>query len=94
MHCNPKTMIKIAAALGGMLAAAYLALPGAREFVAASAPVLLALICPVSMLAMMFMMRKSGGAESSAPAQRLQDPAAEPAMLEAQPAKAQEAAAP
>lgn len=94
MHCNARTMIKIAAVLGGILAVAYLALPDARELVAASAPVLLALICPISMVIMMLTMRKSGGAESSAPAKPPQGSVAEPAILETQPAKAKEAAAP
>lgn len=91
MHCNVKTMIKIAAALGGVLAAAYLAVPEARELVAASAPVLLALICPISMVIMMLMMRKSGGAERSAPAEPPHDAAPEQAIAQAQPAKAKQA---
>lgn len=94
MHCNARTMIKIAAALGGMLAAAYVALPDARELVAASAPVLLALICPISMVIMMFMMRKSSGAEPSASAERPQTSLAEQPVPNAQPAQAKEAAAP
>lgn len=57
MHCNAKTMIRIAAALGAVLATTYLAVPEARALVAASAPILLALICPITMLAMMFMMK-------------------------------------
>lgn len=59
MSCNPKSMIKIAAALGGLAAAAWFAMPQARELISASAPVLLVLICPISMLAMMWMMRGS-----------------------------------
>lgn len=61
MHCNAKTMIKIAAALGAFLAATYVAVPEARALVSASAPVLLALICPITMIAMMFMMKAPAG---------------------------------
>lgn len=66
MHCNAKTMIKTAAVLGSILAAAYLTFPEARALVAASAPVLLALICPISMVVMMVMMRKADGNRSCA----------------------------
>lgn len=62
MNCNPKSMIKIAATLGGLLAVAWLAMPQARELISASGPLLLVLICPVSMLAMMWMMRGSSAA--------------------------------
>lgn len=78
MPCSPRTMIKTAAALGGILAVAYLAFPDARAFVAASAPVLLALICPISMVLMMVMMRKPDGSGSCAPAEPPRTPAAEP----------------
>lgn len=94
MHCNARTMIKIAVALGGILAAAYVALPEAREFVAASAPVLLALICPISMGVMMFMMRSRGGTASRASAEPSQPPAAQQPLAEAPPARAKEATAP
>lgn len=57
MHCSFKTMIKFAAWLGAVLAVAYFALPDARAWLLASAPFLLALLCPLSMIAMMFMMK-------------------------------------
>jgi len=57
MHCNFKTMIKLTAALGVILAVAYFALPEARAWLLASTPILLALVCPVAMLAMMFGMK-------------------------------------
>jgi hypothetical protein len=57
MHCNFKTMIKFAAGIGAILAVAYFALPEARAWLLASAPVLLALACPLSMIAMMFVMK-------------------------------------
>ena len=88
MHCNARTMIKIAAGLGGMLAAVYLAVPEARGFVAASAPVLLTLICPISMVVMMFMMRKSPDAPSCAPAESPQRPEAEHPALKTEPLRA------
>lgn len=62
MNCNFKTMIKVAAGLGLILAAAYFALPAAQAWVLASAPVLLALVCPISMLLMMFMMKGKSNA--------------------------------
>lgn len=94
MHCNARTMIKIAAALGGTLAVAYVALPEAREFVAASAPVLLALICPISMVAMILMMRNPGSAETTASAEPPNAAVAAQVIQQAQPAKATEAAMP
>jgi len=57
MHCSFKTMIKFAAGIGAILAVAYFALPDARAWLLASTPVLLALACPLSMGAMMFMMK-------------------------------------
>ena len=57
MHCNMKTMAKAIAAVIAMAIIAYIALPGAREFVIAFTPILLALICPVMMIGMMWMMR-------------------------------------
>ena len=62
MHCNFKTMIRFAAGIGAILAVAYFALPDARAWLLASAPVLLALACPVSMIAMMFMMKSKDNA--------------------------------
>ena len=53
MKCDSKTMIKVAVASGLALAVAYFALPAAHAFILASAPFLIALICPVAMLFMM-----------------------------------------
>lgn len=92
MHCNAKTMIKVAAALGGVLGAAYLLLPGARELPAASAPVLLALVCPITMILMMFMMRGTTAGTPAASAEQPRRGAAAEAEVEGQPAKAKEAA--
>ena len=53
MKCDSKMMLKTAAGLGIALAVAYFTLPAAQTFILASAPILLALICPVAMLLMM-----------------------------------------
>ncbi len=57
MQCNPKTMIRIGAVIGVALLIAYFAFPEAQGLVLASAPLLLALICPVTMIVMMRAMR-------------------------------------
>ena len=57
MNCQPKTMLKTAVALGAAVAIAYVALPDARAFLLASTPILLALICPLTMVVMMIMMK-------------------------------------
>lgn len=57
MKCSLKTMAKLAAGLGAILALVYFTVPAAQAFVLASAPLLLSLICPVMMLVMMFTMR-------------------------------------
>ncbi|ODV09286.1 MAG: hypothetical protein ABT20_11390 [Rubrivivax sp. SCN 70-15] len=64
MHCSPKTMLKVAAGLGAILAIAYFTVPQAQALVLASAPVLLALVCPLSMLLMAFTMRGPAGGTS------------------------------
>ena len=64
MKCDPKTMVKAAVALGAAIAAAYFAFPAARALILASAPILLALVCPVAMLVMMYSMK--GGQRSEA----------------------------
>lgn len=81
MHCNPKTMIKIGVGIGAALLVAYFAFPGARALVIASAPILLALICPVMMIVMMFAMKHNG----TQPAQPAQPDAADPAGTVARP---------
>lgn len=62
MSCDFKTMIKLAIGLGLGLVAAYFALPEFRTFIVAAAPVLLALICPLAMVIMMFAMKDKSGA--------------------------------
>ena len=53
MNCDSRTMIKIAIGLGAALAVAYVAWPAAHAFIVASAPILLALSCPLAMIFMM-----------------------------------------
>ncbi len=53
MKCDAKLMVKMAVWLGAGLAVAYFALPAAQVLILASAPFLVALICPVAMLFMM-----------------------------------------
>lgn len=53
MKCDTKMMIRIGGGIVMVLAIAYSTLPGARALVVASAPILLALICPLAMIFMM-----------------------------------------
>lgn len=53
MKCDTKTMIKVGVGIGAVLAVAYAMLPAFRALILASAPILLALICPLSMIFMM-----------------------------------------
>jgi hypothetical protein len=53
MKCDTRMMIKTGVGIAAVLAIAYATLPAARELVTASAPILLALICPLSMIFMM-----------------------------------------
>jgi hypothetical protein len=59
MRCNSRTMLTVGLAMGLAAAIAYFTLPAAQAFILASAPVLLALICPISMLFMMKAMHGS-----------------------------------
>ncbi len=53
MKCDMKTMMKAALGLGVVVAVAYATLPAARGWIAASAPFLFLLICPLMMFFMM-----------------------------------------
>lgn len=53
MKCDTRMMIKTGIGIATVLAIAYFTLPAARALVTASAPILLALICPLSMIFMM-----------------------------------------
>lgn len=63
MACNTKTLVKVGLAAGAVLAVAYLALPQLRPLISSSSPVLLFLLCPLSM---MLMMRGMHGGQSNA----------------------------
>ena len=63
-------MLKVAAAMGLALAAAYFALPEFRGFVLASAPILAVLICPAAMFLMMLVMRGESKGRNAEPQQR------------------------
>ncbi len=60
MKCNTNTMLKTAAGLALVAGVVYFTVPAAQAFVLASAPLLVALICPISMLFMMKMMNSNG----------------------------------
>ncbi len=64
MKCDSKTLLKIVAGLGIVLAAAYLLPHAAREFAFAGLPFLAVLLCPLSM----FFMMKSMHADDAAKA--------------------------
>ena len=59
MKCETNTMLKTAAGLATVAGIIYLTVPAAQDFLVASAPVLIALVCPISMLIMMKMMNSN-----------------------------------
>lgn len=65
MKCSTNTMLKVGAGLGITLGVSYFAFPAAQTMILASAPFLLALICPISMGVMMFMMKGTGESKSN-----------------------------
>jgi hypothetical protein len=65
MKCNTNTMLKTAAALAVVAGLVYFTVPAAQALVLASAPILIALICPISMLFMMKMMNSNSAPVSS-----------------------------
>lgn len=67
MKCDSKMMVKMAVGLGVGLAVAYFALPAAQVLILASAPFLMALICPVAMFFMMKSMNGNKPDESAKP---------------------------
>lgn len=69
MKCDSKVWLKTVAGSGLALAVAYFTFPAVHALILASAPILLALICPVAMLLMMATMnasKKDDGAKSRA----------------------------
>lgn len=76
MKCDSKMMLKTAAGLGIALAVAYFTLPAAQALILASAPVLLVLICPVTMLLMMRSMQVSKKDDEAKPDKTTPSPGA------------------
>lgn len=66
MKCNAKLMLKVAAGLAVVLALLYVAVPGTQAMIAASAPFLLLLLCPLSMMIMVLAMNGNDGDRSKA----------------------------
>ena len=73
MKCNMKTMITAGMILLVALAATYAALPQFRALVLSVGPTLLFLLCPLSMLFMMWSMRSSKDDHRSTPGDSAQD---------------------
>lgn len=66
MKCNFKLMLSVGLVMSLGAAFAYLAFEDARVAIVASLPVLVALLCPISMLVMMKVMHSSGQAQACA----------------------------
>ncbi|SOE68294.1 Protein of unknown function [Burkholderia sp. OK233] len=58
MKCNAKFLLKIAGALAAVLAVLYWALPEYHAEILALAPLSLAVLCPLSMLMMMWFIQR------------------------------------
>ncbi len=67
MKCDTNTMLKTAAGLAVVAGVIYFTVPAAQAYVMASLPILIVLICPISMLIMMKMMRSNGADARDAP---------------------------
>jgi len=61
MNCSMKTMLKVGAGMLLVVGTAYLLFPGFRETIIALSPVLLFLLCPLSMFFCMKMMQGQNG---------------------------------
>ncbi|MBI3144670.1 MAG: DUF2933 domain-containing protein [Pseudogulbenkiania sp.] len=59
MTCNKSTMLRTAIGFTIVLAVAYVLLPAFRSWIVSALPILLLLICPLSMLFMSGMQRDS-----------------------------------
>lgn len=78
MKCNMKTMITSGIILLVGLAATYAAFPQFRALVLSVGPTLLFLLCPLSMLFMMWSMRSSKDEHRSTPGDAAQDRQSQP----------------
>ena len=58
MKCNMKFLLKIAGALAAVVALAYWALPGYHAEILALMPLSVVVLCPLSMLMMMWAMQR------------------------------------
>lgn len=70
MKCDTKTMLKAALGLAVAIAVAYATLPAARDWLAAGAPFLFFLICP---LMMFFMMKGMHACDEDQKTEKAQD---------------------
>lgn len=61
MMCSMKTMLKVGLGMLLVAGSAYILLPQFRDAIVGLAPTLVFLLCPISMLACMWMMRGKGG---------------------------------
>lgn len=79
MKCNLKVMLSVAALMAAAAGFAYLTFEEARAGILASLPILVVLLCPISMLVMMKLMHSSSdGDRSSSGASKPRMPVAEP----------------
>ncbi|MFL9875952.1 DUF2933 domain-containing protein [Paraburkholderia megapolitana] len=78
MKCNMKFLLKIAGALAAVVALAYWALPGYHAEILALMPLSVVVLCPLSMMMMMWAMQRHD--ESANPA--LPPPAASPTLAQ------------
>jgi hypothetical protein len=80
MMCSMKTMLKVGLGMLLITGLAYLALPEFRTWIVAASPTLLFLICPISMVVCMMMMRGQSSQSCGKPASDNKDDA--PAALD------------
>ncbi|TAL55697.1 DUF2933 domain-containing protein [Pandoraea sp.] len=66
MNCNRKTLINLILLMAAGLAVVYFALPQFHAFIIGAAPILLGLLCPLSMLFMMRGMSSHGATRGEA----------------------------
>lgn len=78
MMCSMKTMLRVGLGMLLITGLAYLALPEFRTWIIAASPTLIFLICPISMIFCMMMMRgKDGqGCQTSASDEKAKTPIA------------------